>query len=95
MFKLTVSFSILLSFVCMLLAYAAFTPAIGVSLMMLIFAGVIGYKRYLQSSLVLLFINTFAVIGSPGLNSSNIESLLFLFILFSISFGGVLMGIRK
>ncbi len=44
MFKVAIGFSIVLSFICMLLAAAPFTPAIGVSFIMLLFAGFIGYK---------------------------------------------------
>ncbi|WP_310736878.1 MULTISPECIES: DUF6419 family natural product biosynthesis protein [unclassified Pseudoalteromonas] len=54
-----------------------------------------GYKGYLQSSLILLLINTLAVIGSPATDIGNTNTLLFLPILFSISFGGVLLGVRK
>jgi len=62
---------------------------------MLLFAGAIGYKGYLQSSLVLLLINTQAVIGSPAINIGNNNTLLFLPILFLISFGGAFLGVRK
>ena len=79
----------------MLLAAAPFTPAISGSFIMLLFAGAIGYKGYLQSSLILLLINTLAVIGSPATDIDNTDALLFLPILFSISFGGVLLGVRK
>lgn len=95
MFKVAIGFSIILSFICMLLAAAPFTPAIGISIIMLLFAGFIGYKGFLQSSLVLLLINTLAVIGSPSMNVSNIDTLIFVLILFPISFGGVLIGVRK
>ncbi|MBU3003381.1 DUF6419 family natural product biosynthesis protein [Paraglaciecola arctica] len=95
MSKVVIGFSIILSFICMLLAAAPFTPAIGVSFIMLLFAGFIGYKGFLQSSLVLLLINTLAVIGSPSMDISNTDTLIFVLILFSISFGGVLIGVRK
>jgi len=95
MFKVAIGFSIVLSFIFMLLAAALFTPAIGVSFIMLLFAGFIGYKGFLQSSLVLLLINTFAVIVSPRMDVSNTNTLIFVLILFLISFGGVLIGVRK
>jgi hypothetical protein len=95
MFKVVIGFSIILSFLCMLLAAAPFTPAIGVSFIMLLFAGFIGYKGFLQSSIVLLLINTLAVIGSPGMDISNTDTLIFVLILFPISYGGVLIGVRK
>lgn len=95
MAKVVIWFSIVLSFLCMLLAAAPFTPAIGVSFIMLLFAGFIGYKGFLQSSLVLLLINTLAVIGSPSMNISNTDTLIFILILFLFSFGGVLIGVRK
>ena len=66
-----------------------------ISFIMLLFAGAIGYKGYLQSSLILLLINTLAVIGSPAINIENTQMLLFLPILFLISFGGILVGVRK
>ncbi len=95
MFKVAIGFSILLSFICMLLSASLFTPAIGVSFVMLLFAGFIGYKGFLQSSLVLLLINTLAVIGSPSIDVSNTNTLIFVLILFLISFGGVLIGVRE
>jgi hypothetical protein len=95
MCKVVIGFSIILSFLCMLLAAAPFTPAIGVSFIMLLFAGFIGYKGFLQSSIVLLLINTLAVIGSPGMDISNTDTLIFVLILFPISYGGVLIGVRK
>jgi len=61
----------------------------------LLFAGAIGYKGYLQSSLILLLINTLAVIGSPAINIANTNTLLFLPILFLISFSGAFLGVRK
>jgi hypothetical protein len=79
----------------MLLAVALFTPAVGISLLMLLFAGFIGYKGFLQSSLVLLLINTLAVIGSPVMDISNTNTLLSILIIFPVSFGGILIGIRK
>ncbi|WP_405599742.1 MULTISPECIES: DUF6419 family natural product biosynthesis protein [unclassified Pseudoalteromonas] len=95
MFKVLIGFSIVLSFLCMLLAAAPFTPAIGVSFIMLLFAGFIGYKGFLQSSLVLLLLNTLAVIGSPSMDISNTDALIFVLIFFPISYGGVLIGVRK
>lgn len=95
MFKVIIGCAVIFSFVCMLLAAAPFTPAISGSFIMLLFAGAIGYKGYLQSSLILLLINTLAVIGSPATDIDNTDTLLFLPILFLISFGGVLVGVRK
>jgi len=37
----------------MFLAAAPFTPAVGISFLMLLFAGFIGYKGFLQSSFVI------------------------------------------
>lgn len=95
MTKLAIGFSIILSLICMFLAAAPFTPAVGVSFIMLLLAGFIGYKGFLQSSLVLLLINTLAIIGSPGSDISTGNTLIFLPILFTVSFGGVLIGVRK
>lgn len=95
MAKITIGLSMILSLLCMLLAAALFTPAIGISFLMLLFAGFIGYKGYIQSGLVLLLINTLAVIGSPSIDMSSQETLLFVLVLFPVSFGGVLIGIRK
>ncbi|MDP2485635.1 DUF6419 family natural product biosynthesis protein [Pseudoalteromonas marina] len=94
MFKVIIGCAVIFSVVCMLLAVAPFTPAILGSFFMLLFAGAIGYKGYLQSSLILLLINTLAVIGSPAINIGN-NTLLFLPILFLISFGGAFLGVRK
>ncbi|MCC4263965.1 hypothetical protein LL240_05780 [Oceanimonas baumannii] len=93
--KIAIGLSIAFSLICMLLAAAPFTPAIGISFLMLLFAGFIGYKGHIQPGLVLLLINTLAVIGSPGIDISNPETLLFVLVLFPVSFGGVLMGVRK
>ena len=95
MFKVVIGFSIALSLICMLLAAAPFTPAISVSFILLLFAGIIGYKGYLQSSLILLLLNTLAVIGSPGIDISKTDSLVFILLIFLISFGGTFIGIRK
>jgi hypothetical protein len=95
MFRVVIGFSIALSLICMVLAAAPFTPAVGISLLMLLFAGFIGYKGFLQSSLVLLLINTLAVIGSPGMDISNTNTLLSVLIIFPVSFCGILIGIRK
>ncbi|KZN49245.1 hypothetical protein N474_24785 [Pseudoalteromonas luteoviolacea CPMOR-2] len=95
MAKIAIGLSIVFSLLCMLLAAAPFTPAIGGSFLMLLFAGFIGYKGYIQCGLVLILINTLAVIVSPGMDISNQEVLLFVLVLFPVSFGGVLMGIRK
>jgi hypothetical protein len=62
---------------------------------MLLFASFIGSKGYLQSSIILLLINTLAVVGNPGIEISNTSSAIFIAILFPISYGGVLIGVRK
>ena len=79
----------------MLLATAPFTPAVGISFIMLLVAGVMGYSGYIQSALALLLINTLAVIGSPGIDISNSSSLIGLLIIFLAAFGGVMLGVRK
>ena len=95
MFRVVIGLFIVLSFICMLLAAAPFTPAISLSFIFLLFAGFIGYKGFLQSSIVLLFINTLAVVGSPGIDISNTRTLVFILVVFVISFGGVFFGVRK
>jgi hypothetical protein len=79
----------------MVLAAAPFTPAVGISFLMLLFAGLIGSRGYLQSSLAILLINTLAVIGSPGIDISDMNTLILILIVFPVSFGGVLIGVRK
>jgi len=79
----------------MLLAAAPFTPAILISFVMLLLAGFIGYKGYLQTSMILLLINTLAILGSPGTDISNMSVLIFIPIIFTLSFTGVMLGIRK
>jgi hypothetical protein len=93
--KVAIGFAIITSLLCMLLAAAPFTPAIGFSFLMLLFAGFIGYEGFIQSGLVLLLINTLAVIGSPSVDISNSNTLLVVLIIFLVSFGGVLIGVRK
>ncbi|MDO6528240.1 DUF6419 family natural product biosynthesis protein [Motilimonas sp. 1_MG-2023] len=95
MIKFVIGFAIILSLICMFLAAAPFTPAVGISFLLLLLAGFIGYKGFLQSGLVLLLINTLAIIGSPSSDISTGNTLMFLPILFIISFGGVLLGVRK
>lgn len=95
MIKLGIGFSIVLSIICMFLSVAPFTPAIGMSFLLLLFTGFIGYKGFLQSSIVLLLINTLAVIGSPSVDISHTNTLVFIPIIFLISFGGLLVGVRK
>jgi len=95
MSKFAIGFYIVLSIISMVLAAAPFTPAVGISFIMLLVAGLLGYKGFLQSSIILLFINTLAIFGSPGLDITNGNTLIFLIILFILSFGGVLMGVRK
>lgn len=46
-------------------------------------------------ALALLLINTLAVIGSPGIDISNTDSLVALLVIFTIAFGGVMLGVRK
>ena len=93
--KVAIGFAVFISLLCMLLAAAPFTPAIGISFIMLLFAGFIGYKGFPQSGLILLLINTLAVIGSPSINISDLKTLLLVAIIFLFSFAGVLFGIRK
>lgn len=93
--KCLIGFTILVSLACMLLAAAAFTPAIGVSLFMLIVTGFIGYKGWLQSSIVLLLLNTFSIIISPSFNEASIDSLIYISILLVIAYGGTLIGARR
>lgn len=95
MTKLAIGFAIIISLICMFLAAAPFTPAVGVSFVMLLLAGFIGYKGFLQSSLVLLLINTLAIIASPGSDISTGNTIILLPIFFIVSFGGVLIGVRK
>lgn len=95
MAKFAIGFAIVLSIICMFLAAAPFTPAVGISFVMLLVAGGIGYKGYLQSSIVLLLINTLAVIASPGSDISTGNTLLYLPMVFIASFGGVLLGVRR
>ena len=95
MVKVGIPTSIVISLICMFLAVAPFTAAISGAWLRLVLAGFIGYKGFLQSSLILVLINTLAVIGSPSMDISNTKTLIFVLILFSISFAGVLMGVSK
>jgi len=92
--KTTISFFVVLSFVCMLLSLAPLTPAIMVSFLMLLVAGVYGIKGYLKTAILLLLINTLAVIGSP-IDIANTTSLILILFVFSISFGCVIWGVNK
>ncbi|MEP3415015.1 MAG: DUF6419 family natural product biosynthesis protein, partial [Gilvibacter sp.] len=76
-------------------AAAPFTPAIGISFFMLLLTAFLGYKGYLQTSLILLCVNTFAVIVSPGIDTLNSSALVFIFFIFVFAFAGVSLGLRK
>ena len=93
--KWVLGLAILLSFLCMLLAAAPFTPAIIGSFSMLLFTGLIGVRGYVQPGIILLFINTLAVIGSPAIDISNVATLVIVLISFSFAFTGVFFGVRK
>jgi len=75
----------------MFLAAAPFIPAVDVLFLMLLLGGYIGYKDFLQSSSVLLLINTFAVIGAHSIDTPTTNTLLSVLILFPISYCGVLI----
>ena len=78
----------------MLLSLAPFTPAIMVSFLMLLVAGVYGINGYLKTAILLLLINTLAVIGSP-IDIANTTSLILVLLVFPISFGCVIWGVNK
>ena len=95
MSKLVNLFLILISLVCLVLAAAPFTPAIGVSFLMLLVAGVMGFRGLIQQALILLLINTLAVVASPSIDISYTDRLFLVLIVFPIAFGGVMLGVRK
>ena len=88
-------FLILISLVCLVLAAAPFTPAIGVSFLMLLVAGVMGFRGLIQQALILLLINTLAVVASPSIDISYTDRLVLVLIVFPIAFDGVMLGVRK
>lgn len=55
--KLFLLLSVLISVLCLLLAAAPFTPAVAGSFLMLVLAGVLGFKGYSKISL-LCFVST-------------------------------------
>ena len=79
----------------MLLSLAPFTPAVFFSFFMLLAAGVYGINGYLKTAILLLLINTLAVIGSPVIDVANTTSLILVLIVFPISFGSVIFGVNK
>ncbi|WP_036228851.1 DUF6419 family natural product biosynthesis protein [Marinobacterium jannaschii] len=93
--KIALGFAIVISLISMLLAAAPFTPAVAISLLMLLLTGFIGFKGRLQTALVLLFLNTLAVIGSPATDLSDTDALIGIPLLFLIAFGGILLGVRR
>ena len=95
MSKLVNLFLILISLVCLVLAAAPFTPAIGVSFLMLLVAGVMGFRGLIQQALILLLINTLAVVASPSIDISYTDRLVLVLIVFPIAFDGVMLGGRK
>ena len=95
MSKLVNLFLILISLVCLVLAAAPFTPAIGVSFLMLLVAGVMGFRGLIQQALILLLINTLAVVASPSIDISYTDRLVLVLIVFPIAFGGVMLGVRR
>jgi len=93
--KTTISFFIALSFIAMLLSLAPFTPAIFFSFLMLLVAGVYGINGYLKTAILLLLINTLAVIGSPVIDIANTTFLILVLLAFPVSFGSVIWGVSK
>ena len=79
----------------MLLSLAPFTPAVFLSFFMLLVAGVYGINGFLKTAILLLLINTLAVIGSPSIDIANITSLTLVLFVFPLSFGGVFFGVQK
>jgi len=93
--KIAIGTAILLSLLCMPLAFAPFTPAVGLSLLLLLVAGFIGYRGWLRSALVMLFLNTLAVIGSPGIPQDSGGQLVAIVLIFTAGFGGVYLGLHR
>jgi hypothetical protein len=93
--KIAIGTVITLSLACMLLALAPFTPAVFLSLLLLLVAGFIGYKGFIQLALIVLLINTLAVIGSPAIDASVVNTSVMVFLIFLVSFSGVLLGVRR
>lgn len=79
----------------MLLSLAPFTPAIFLSFLMLLVAGIYGVNGYLKIAILLLLINTLAVIGSPIIDITNTTSLILVLFIFTLSFGGAIWGVNK
>lgn len=95
MVNVLIGFVLCLSVVFGVISAAAFTPAIGFAFIFILFAGVLGYFGYLQSSLLLILINSLAIIASLGIVNATLTSLILLAILFIAAFSGVLIGVRK
>ncbi|WP_372876737.1 DUF6419 family natural product biosynthesis protein [Spongiibacter marinus] len=93
--KSLIVLAITISVACMVMAAAPFTPAIGVSFLMLLLSGLAGYKGYIQTALILLLINIPAVILSPGIDVSKTETLIFFLSILIISLTGVMLGVKK
>ena len=93
--KISISFFVALSFLAMFLSLAPFTPAIFLSFLMLLVAGIYGVNGYLKSAILLLLINTLAVICSPVIDVANIILLILVFFVFTLSFGCVIFGVNK
>ena len=93
--KLFLLLSVLISVLCLLLAAAPFTPAVAGSFLMLILAGVLGFKGYSRISLLLLCINTFSIVVSPNINESSFAGFTVISIIFIFSFTGVTLGLPK
>ncbi len=79
----------------MLLSLAPFTPAIFLSFFMLLIAGIYGINGYLKTAVLLLLINTLAVIGSPIIDIANTTFLILVLLVFPVSFGSVIFGVNK
>jgi len=93
--KISISFFVALSILAMLLSFAPFTPAVFLSFFLLLVAGIYGVNGYLKSAILLLLINTLAVIGSPAIDVANITSLILVILVFTLSFGCVIFGVNK
>lgn len=78
----------------MFLSAAPFTPAVLVSLLLMCIAGIYGALGFLQTSLLLLFFTTLAVVASPTMDIGT-TNLWLILVPYIIGFGGTIWGVNK
>ncbi|NQZ07099.1 MAG: hypothetical protein HRT35_08055 [Algicola sp.] len=92
--KIASSLLVILAIICALLSAAPFTPAVFVSLVLMIIAGIYGFYRHFVTATVLLCFGSLAVILSPVMTAQS--GLIWLVLVaYVVGLAGVVWGLWK